>query len=83
MEATTEQLLATLAQEIGELKVNQHWLGLQLKAATENLAASELERSALTLRTLGLEEERAGLVARLKELEPPPSPAPTPKPERR
>ena len=79
MQATTEQLLAVLAQEIGELKVNQHWLTLQLNAANEQLAASELEREAMTSRVLGMEGERAALVSKLAELEPPPPAGPTPR----
>lgn len=77
MQATTEQLLAVLAQEIGELKVNQHWLTLQLKAANEQLAASELDREAMTSRVLGMEGERTALVSKLAELEPPPPAGPT------
>lgn len=79
MQATTEQLLAALAQEVGELRVNQHWLTLQLNAANEQLAASELERGAMASRVLGMESERNTLVTRLAELEPKQAAGPTPK----
>ena len=77
MQATTEQLLAVLAQEVGELKVNQHWLTLQLNAANEQLTATELERSALASQVLNGEAERAGLVTQLAELIPPQASGPT------
>jgi hypothetical protein len=78
VEATNEQLLAALAGEIGELRVNQQWLSLQLQAANAQLAAGELEQSALTTQLAEMGVERTRLVARLAELEPPPPTGPTP-----
>jgi hypothetical protein len=77
VEATTEQLLAALAQKLGEQEVNTQWLGLQLTATRAQLAAAELECAGLTSRVLGMEAERGPLVARLQALEPAPAPAQT------
>lgn len=77
MQATPEQLVVMLAGEIGELKVNQIWLTLQLTVMTEQFNQCEIERAGLHSQVLGMEVERKELVARLQELTPEPKPAPT------
>lgn len=77
MEATNEQLLAVLAQRIGEYEVNHQWLNLQLNAVKAQLHAAEVEKVAYATHVTAMQQEREMLVARLAELELPPKASPT------